>query len=162
VFDAGIKGLGLFSAGGYTGRGGKYDPAGIVHKDEFVFNKEATNRIGKENLYDLMNTGEMPNYQSNSDSYAMKYLHPANQTNNTINNSNVSNTAENTENSQSTVVIHQAITQTITVTGNGDKALIQAMQQAASVGAKRGADEAVARIQRDFATNGNTRKLLEK
>ncbi|SUC45744.1 Phage-related minor tail protein [Providencia stuartii] len=48
VFDAGIKGLGLFSAGGYTGRGGKYDPAGIVHKDEFVFNKEATNRIGKE------------------------------------------------------------------------------------------------------------------
>lgn len=162
VFDAGIKGLGLFSAGGYTGRGGKYDPAGIVHKDEFVFNKEATNRIGKENLYDLMNTGEMPNYQSNSDSYAMKYLHPANQTNNTINNSNVSNTAEHTENSQSTVVIHQAITQTITVTGNGDKALIQAMQQAASVGAKRGADEAVARIQRDFATNGNTRKLLEK
>ncbi|HFT1528968.1 TPA: phage tail tape measure protein [Providencia stuartii] len=162
VFDAGIKGLGLFSAGGYTGRGGKYDPAGIVHKDEFVFNKEATNRIGKENLYDLMNTGEMPNYQSNSDSYAMKYLHPANQNNNTINNSNVSNTAENTENSQSTVVIHQAITQTITVTGNGDKALIQAMQQAASVGAKRGADEAVARIQRDFATNGNTRKLLEK
>ncbi|SUC45745.1 Uncharacterised protein [Providencia stuartii] len=109
-----------------------------------------------------MNTGEMPNYQSNSDSYAMKYLHPANQTNNTINNSNVSNTAEHTENSQSTVVIHQAITQTITVTGNGDKALIQAMQQAASVGAKRGADEAVARIQRDFATNGNTRKLLEK
>ncbi|MHB7672551.1 phage tail tape measure protein [Providencia stuartii] len=162
VFDAGIKGLGLFSSGGYTGRGGKYDPAGIVHKDEFVFNKEATNRIGKENLYDLMNTGEMPNYQSNSDSYAMKYLHPANQNNNTINNSNVSNTAENTENSQSTVVIHQAITQTITVTGNGDKALIQAMQQAASVGAKRGADEAVARIQRDFATNGNTRKLLEK
>ncbi|EOG1934020.1 phage tail tape measure protein [Providencia stuartii] len=162
VFDAGIKGLGLFSAGGYTGRGGKYDPAGIVHKDEFVFNKEATNRIGKENLYDLMNTGEMPNYQSNSDSYAMKYLHPANQNNNTINNSNVSNTAENTENSQSTVVIHQAITQTITVTGNGDKALIQAMQQTASVGAKRGADEAVARIQRDFATNGNTRKLLEK
>ncbi|EPS4592602.1 phage tail tape measure protein [Providencia stuartii] len=160
VFDAGIKGLGLFSAGGYTGRGGKYDPAGIVHKDEFVFNKEATNRIGKENLYDLMNTGEMPNYQSNSDSYAMKYLHPANQTNNTINNSNVSNTAENTENSQSTVVIHQAITQTITVTGNGDKALIQAMQQAASVGAKRGADEAVSRIQRDFATNGSTRKLL--
>ena len=28
-----------FSGGGYTGDGGKYDPAGIVHKGEFVFTK---------------------------------------------------------------------------------------------------------------------------
>ncbi|EML2487056.1 phage tail tape measure protein [Providencia rettgeri] len=150
-----------YSSGGYTGRGGKYDPAGIVHKDEFVFNKEATNSIGKENLYDLMNTGEMPNYQLSPDAYAMKYLHPASQTNNTTNNSIVNNAAETNENSQSTITIHQTIEQTISVNGNGDKALIKALQQAASVGAKRGADEAVARIQRDFATNGNTRKLLE-
>lgn len=151
-----------YSSGGYTGRGGKYDPAGIVHKDEFVFNKEATNSIGKENLYDLMNTGEMPNYQLSPDAYAMKYLHPASQTNNTTNNSSVNNASETNENSQSTITIHQTIEQTISVNGNGDKALIKALQQAASVGAKRGADEAVARIQRDFATNGNTRKLLEK
>lgn len=150
-----------YSSGGYTGRGGKYDPAGIVHKDEFVFNKEATNNIGKENLYDLMNTGEMPNYQLSPDAYAMKYLHPASQTNNTTNNSSVNNATETNENSQSTITIHQTIEQTISVNGNGDKALIKALQQAASVGAKRGADEAVARIQRDFATNGNTRKLLE-
>lgn len=150
-----------YSSGGYTGRGGKYDPAGIVHKDEFVFNKEATNSIGKENLYDLMNTGEMPNYQLSPDAYAMKYLHPASQTNNTTNNSSVNNATETNENSQSTITIHQTIEQTISVNGNGDKALIKALQQAASVGAKRGADEAVARIQRDFATNGNTRKLLE-
>lgn len=151
-----------YSSGGYTGGGGKYDPAGIVHKDEFVFNKEATNSIGKENLYDLMNTGEMPNYQLSPDAYAMKYLHPASQTNNTTNNSSVNNATETNENSQSTITIHQTIEQTISVNGNGDKALIKALQQAASVGAKRGADEAVARIQRDFATNGNTRKLLEK
>lgn len=150
-----------YSSGGYTGRGGKYDPAGIVHKDEFVFNKEATNSIGKENLYDLMNTGEMPNYQLSPDAYAMKHLHPASQTNNTTNNSSVNNATETNENSQSTITIHQTIEQTISVNGNGDKALIKALQQAASVGAKRGADEAVARIQRDFATNGNTRKLLE-
>lgn len=150
-----------YSSGGYTGGGGKYDPAGIVHKDEFVFNKEATNSIGKENLYDLMNTGEMPNYQLSPDAYAMKYLHPASQTNNTTNNSSVNNATETNENSQSTITIHQTIEQTISVNGNGDKALIKALQQAASVGAKRGADEAVARIQRDFATNGNTRKLLE-
>lgn len=43
-----------FSGGGYTGDGGKYDPAGIVHKGEFVFTKEATQRIGAKNLYRLM------------------------------------------------------------------------------------------------------------
>ncbi|WP_424411436.1 tape measure protein [Pasteurella sp. PK-2025] len=32
--------------GGYTGSGAKYDPAGIVHRGEFVFNKEATSRLG--------------------------------------------------------------------------------------------------------------------
>lgn len=40
--------------GGYTGDGGKYQPAGIVHKGEFVMNKEATNRIGVGNLYRMM------------------------------------------------------------------------------------------------------------
>ncbi|WP_316191312.1 MULTISPECIES: phage tail length tape measure family protein [unclassified Bradyrhizobium] len=35
-----------FDRGGYTGPGGKYDPAGIVHRDEFVFNKEAVARVG--------------------------------------------------------------------------------------------------------------------
>jgi hypothetical protein len=29
-----------FSSGGYTGRGGKYEPAGIVHKGEYVIPKE--------------------------------------------------------------------------------------------------------------------------
>jgi TP901 family phage tail tape measure protein len=37
---------GGFAAGGYTGDGGKYTPAGIVHKGEFVFPQEAVNRIG--------------------------------------------------------------------------------------------------------------------
>lgn len=35
-----------FSSGGYTGNGGRYDPAGIVHRGEFVFNKSATSRLG--------------------------------------------------------------------------------------------------------------------
>ena len=43
-----------FAHGGYTGDGGKYEPAGVVHKGEFVFTKEATNRIGAGNLYKLM------------------------------------------------------------------------------------------------------------
>ena len=43
-----------FSDGGYTGDGGKYDAAGVVHKGEFVMTKEATSRIGVNNLYRMM------------------------------------------------------------------------------------------------------------
>ncbi|STL00977.1 Minor tail protein precursor H [Escherichia coli] len=43
-----------FATGGFTGTGGKYEPAGIVHRGEFVFTKEATSRIGVGNLYSLM------------------------------------------------------------------------------------------------------------
>lgn len=39
-----------FAHGGYTGDGGKYDPAGIVHKGEYVFTKEQTAAFGKERL----------------------------------------------------------------------------------------------------------------
>ncbi|WP_368871891.1 phage tail tape measure protein [Proteus terrae] len=47
-----------FADGGYTGGGGKYDPAGVVHKGEFVFTKEATQRLGVDNLYRLMDAGK--------------------------------------------------------------------------------------------------------
>ncbi|EOG5456022.1 phage tail tape measure protein [Cronobacter turicensis] len=43
-----------FSGGGYTGAGGKYEPKGIVHGGEFVFTKEATDRIGVSNLHAMM------------------------------------------------------------------------------------------------------------
>lgn len=45
---------GWFATGGYTGDGGKYEPAGTVHKGEFVMTKEATKRIGVDNLYRMM------------------------------------------------------------------------------------------------------------
>lgn len=35
---------GQYYTGGYTGRGGKYDPAGIVHRGEFVVPKEGVNQ----------------------------------------------------------------------------------------------------------------------
>jgi lambda family phage tail tape measure protein len=37
---------GSFASGGYTGFGGKYQPAGIVHAGEYVFSQRAVNRIG--------------------------------------------------------------------------------------------------------------------
>ena len=39
-----------FSDGGYTGRGGKHEPAGLVHKGEYVFDQDAVKRIGVGNL----------------------------------------------------------------------------------------------------------------
>lgn len=62
--SAANSGVSLFDSGGYTGAGGKYEPAGIVHKDEFVFTKEATRRIGVDNLYRLMNNGNLGRYAS--------------------------------------------------------------------------------------------------
>ncbi|PVA06109.1 hypothetical protein [Thalassorhabdomicrobium marinisediminis] len=41
---------GGFAQGGYTGNGGKYEPAGIVHRGEWVFSKQATTAIGADNL----------------------------------------------------------------------------------------------------------------
>lgn len=42
--------------GGYTGDGGKYEPAGIVHRGEYVLTKETTSRIGVPVL-DRLNRG---------------------------------------------------------------------------------------------------------
>lgn len=42
----GPNGPGTFADGGYTGSGGKYQPAGIVHKGEYVMDAATTSRIG--------------------------------------------------------------------------------------------------------------------
>src|SRR5690625_3501379 len=53
-----------FAEGGYTGAGGKYDPAGIVHAGEFVLSQVATNRLMRQFGLDglnYMNTyGQLP------------------------------------------------------------------------------------------------------
>lgn len=46
----------FFASGGYTGPGGKYEPAGVVHRGEFVLRQEAVNRIGIPRL-NSMNRG---------------------------------------------------------------------------------------------------------
>lgn len=53
-----IAGTG-FASGGFTGQGGKYQPAGVVHKGEYVFDQAATNRIGVSNLEALRNGGSL-------------------------------------------------------------------------------------------------------
>lgn len=53
-------------------------------------------------------------------------------------------------------IIHQ----TFHVTGNGDEALYQAIQEAARMGAEQGASKAKSDIMRDFQTNGTLRRNL--
>lgn len=42
-----------FQKGGYTGRGNSYDIAGVVHRNEYVFDSSAVNRVGLSNLEGL-------------------------------------------------------------------------------------------------------------
>jgi lambda family phage tail tape measure protein len=46
-----------FDGGGYTGPGGKYDPAGIVHAGEYVFTAESTKSLGVDFLNRLNRRG---------------------------------------------------------------------------------------------------------
>lgn len=47
-----------YAKGGYTGDGGKYEPAGTVHKGEFVFTKETTKKYRP--LFEEIHKGRTP------------------------------------------------------------------------------------------------------
>lgn len=54
--SSGIVPLG-FSSGGYTGSGGKYQPAGVVHKGEYVMDAETVRKAGGPAAFDAMRRG---------------------------------------------------------------------------------------------------------
>lgn len=72
---------GLFTTGGYTGPGGKHEPAGIVHRGEYVMSKAATSRIGVGNL-EALHRGALAGFAAGGyvgDSPAIRRVHaPAN------------------------------------------------------------------------------------
>ena len=54
-----------YATGGYTGPGGKYQPAGIVHADEFVVKKSSRRKFERDNpgaLDHINRFGTMPGY----------------------------------------------------------------------------------------------------
>jgi hypothetical protein len=57
---------GSYDVGGYTGPGGKFEPAGVVHRDEYVLRKEATSKIRKNHGLGILNyinqTGHLPGF----------------------------------------------------------------------------------------------------
>ena len=132
---------GLFAYGGYTGHGGKFEPKGVVHGGEFVFTKEATAKLGIGNLYRLMNSTR--GYASGGfvGSLAGK----------------VPSTPVTTSSSSG---VNITVVNQITVTGNGDAVLAQAMKEAAEQGTEAGAQKARAIILQDFQSNGTARRTL--
>jgi lambda family phage tail tape measure protein len=48
-----------FSEGGYTGSGGKYEPAGVVHKGEVVWSQEDIRRFGGVSAVEGLRTGNV-------------------------------------------------------------------------------------------------------
>lgn len=58
IVAAARAGVQSFATGGYTGDGGKYEPAGVVHKGEFVINKENTAKF--RGILEQMNKGNLP------------------------------------------------------------------------------------------------------
>ncbi|GAK71141.1 hypothetical protein RRU01S_15_00660 [Agrobacterium rubi TR3 = NBRC 13261] len=50
-----------FESGGYTGDGGRSEPAGIVHRGEYVMSKAAVSRIGVSNL-EALHQGALKGY----------------------------------------------------------------------------------------------------
>ena len=59
IVAAGMAMMGGFAEGGYTGSGGKYEVAGVVHAGEYVFPQAAVNRIGVDNLAALHHGGSL-------------------------------------------------------------------------------------------------------
>ncbi|WPD00541.1 phage tail tape measure protein [Proteus terrae] len=128
--------------GGYTGHGGKFEPKGIVHGGEFVFTKEATAKLGVGNLYRLMHAAQ--GYASGGFVGAVAGRIPV----------TPQPTLARAGGMQMTVVNH------ITVTGNGDAVLAQAMKDAAQQGTEAGAQKAHAMMLQDFQSNGAARRTL--
>lgn len=140
-FDMGWMSKG-HAYGGYTGHGGKFEPKGIVHGGEFVFTKEATAKLGVGNLYRLMHAAQ--GYASGGFVGAIAGRIPV----------TPQPTLARAGGVQMTVVNH------ITVTGNGDAVLAQAMKEAAQQGTEAGAQKAHAMMLQDFQSNGAARRTL--
>lgn len=107
-----------FSSGGYTGPGGKYQPAGVVHKGEYVFDQASTNRIGVTQLEALRNGKPLDA---------------------TLGRTGYGTGVQNVSNNQQTTVIQPTVTvPPITINGNPSDATVMLVKQAARDGAKQG------------------------
>lgn len=101
-FFAAIGGLLGFSGGGYTGSGGKFDPAGIVHKGEYVVQASEVKKPGMRPILDAINSG-LPGFASGG-LVTGRGVDPMSMPHVKSHNGGVSNTPPGTTNPQKTVV----------------------------------------------------------
>ncbi|EMN6272650.1 phage tail tape measure protein [Vibrio cholerae] len=67
--DSSLAGFLGFSSGGYTGSGGKFEPAGIVHKGEVVWSQDDINRAGGVGIVEALRKGAL-NFKEGLKGYA--------------------------------------------------------------------------------------------
>lgn len=127
-----IGGLLGFSSGGYTGSGGKYQPAGMVHKGEYVFDKASTNRIGVSQLEALRNgkpldaTLGRPGYGTGLQNVNNSSQSTTHQSNNFVQNFNMPGVTPDQLTTSMAQAVQQATTQSLKaaakqiVKGDGD------------------------------------------
>ncbi|PIT51888.1 hypothetical protein BHC44_09775 [Snodgrassella alvi] len=128
-----------FSSGGYTGDGGKYEPAGIVHKGEFVLNQTDVRNMGGVAGIERLRVLAGGNSRGYADGGA-------------VGRSVISNMTANP------AIAMGGVHQTITVNGNPDNATMQAIENAA----KRGAQMGYQQVARHLATGqGDVSKALK-
>ncbi|WPC72918.1 phage tail tape measure protein [Vibrio porteresiae] len=116
----------MYSTGGYTGAGGKYEPAGIVHKGEVVWSQDDVNRAGGVGIVEAMRKG-MSGYTSGLTGYASGGV-----VGSAIGSSSASSSGQS-----SSVVIQQQINVSDSESSNNDsQGLAKAYADSARAGAK--------------------------
>ncbi|RON82424.1 phage tail tape measure protein, partial [Pseudomonas chlororaphis] len=132
---------GLFSSGGYTGDGGKYEPKGVVHGGEFVVRKEVVSQPGAREFLERMN--------SNSKGYADGGY---------VGGGATTSRAATPSASMSL----PAIEQNFYFQGNPDENTAQQLKQAADDGATRGMKGGYEMMLRDLKQNGPAMQLIRR
>lgn len=128
-----------FSSGGYTGDGGKYEPAGIVHRGEFVLNQTDVRNMGGVAGIERLRALAGGSGKGYADGGA-------------VGRSVIGNMTANP------AIAMGGVHQTITVNGNPDNATMQAIENAA----KRGAQMGYQQVARHLATGqGDVSKALK-
>lgn len=121
-----------YSSGGYTGAGGKYEPAGIVHKGEVVWSQEDVANAGGVGIVEALRKGIVGLSDNRLTGYATGGI--------------VGGLGEGVSIQQdSNVVIHQQINVPDNQTGSGSSKDQQSVAKAYAESARMGAREEIAK-----------------
>ncbi|MCG3743082.1 phage tail tape measure protein [Vibrio cincinnatiensis] len=130
-YGSGVIGQVTFSDGGYTGAGGKYVPAGIVHRGEVVWSQGDVARAGGVGIVEAMRKGVL-NYKEGLKGYASGGAVGLNM-------------PAITSSGSPSVVIHQEINVADSQASNGASVDQQSIAKAYADSAKMGAREEIAK-----------------